>query len=459
MNNHKDFEQYKRIMRFFSALFLLSIEANVFIYSWFKYYNPELRRPFLGKGNLLMIAVYVLLLCVFMAAFGGLKIGYMKKSNMILAQTLSTISMHVVVLVQIVLIAGKLYRFAFLFWVMFAMTAVDIVIAIICIGVFDWLYYKLFPPRKLLLIFQEWQPETFVQKMKSRKDKFDICEYINIEEGLETIQKKILEFDGVILFDLHARKRNYLLKFCYHEGIRAYTTPKISDIILKNAEILHLFDTPLLLSRNAGLSFEQKMLKRFVDILFCGVFLIVASPFMLLTALAVKLYDRGPALFRQKRVTAYGKEFYVYKFRSMIVNAEVAGVAVLAKKNDARITPVGKFIRATRLDELPQLWNVLKGDMSLIGPRPERPELIEKYKEIMPEFSYRLKVKAGLTGYAQVYGKYNTTVYDKLKLDLMYIENYSLLLDIRIIFQTVKVVFMPDSTEGVEDKSENKTNG
>ena len=145
------------------------------------------------------------------------------------------------------------------------------------------------------------------------------------------------------------------------EGIRVYTTPKISDIILKNAEILHLFDTPLFLSRNQGLSFEQRLLKRGMDFVVSLILLVAASPFMLLTAIAVKLYDRGPALFKQERVTVNGKKFHVYKFRSMIVNAEENGVAVLATRNDSRITPVGKFIRATRLDELPQLFNILKG--------------------------------------------------------------------------------------------------
>ena len=170
---------------------------------------------------------------------------------------------------------------------------------------------------------------------------------------------------------------------------------------------------------------------------------------MLLTAIAVKACDGGPVIFSQERVTVDGRRFRVYKFRSMIVNAEKDGVAVLASQHDSRITPVGKVIRATRLDELPQLYNILRGDMSLVGPRPERPEIMKKYEESIPEFSYRLKVKAGLTGYAQVYGKYNTTAYDKLKMDLMYIENYSLLMDLKLLFMTVKVMFMKESTEGL----------
>ena len=171
---------------------------------------------------------------------------------------------------------------------------------------------------------------------------------------------------------------------------------------------------------------------------------------MLLTALAIKLEDHGPALFKQERVTLGGKKFYIYKFRSMIVDAEKNG-AQFSTKNDSRITKVGKFIRATRLDELPQLLNILKGDMSIVGPRPERQTYIDEFCQETPEFIYRLKVKAGLTGYAQIYGKYNTTPLDKLKLDLMYIESYSVLLDIRLIFLTLKIMFTKESTEGVEE--------
>lgn len=449
MNQRKDFEQYKRIMRFLSAMILVAAQTAVFAVCWYRFYNQELRKPYLNKGNLLMIAVYLILLLVFLNAFGGLKIGSMKKSSIILSQVLSIVAMHVIVLIQILLISGKLYRLRWLVTVTLGMTAVDILIAVLFIQAFHVLYYKAFPPRKMLLVYEERPPQPLMRKMYERRDKYNICEHVNIQGRMEEVEKLILKYDGVILCDIHAKSRNHLLKYCYQRGIRVYTTPKISDIILKNAEILHLFDTPLFLSRNQGLSYEQRLLKRGMDFVVSLILLVAASPFMLLTAIAVKLYDRGPALFKQERVTVNGKKFHVYKFRSMIVNAEENGVAVLATRNDSRITPVGKFIRATRLDELPQLFNILKGDMSLVGPRPERPEIIKKYEASIPEFSYRLKVKAGLTGYAQVYGKYNTTAYDKLKLDLMYIENYSLLLDLKLIFMTVKVMFMKESTEGL----------
>ncbi len=177
---------------------------------------------------------------------------------------------------------------------------------------------------------------------------------------------------------------------------------------------------------------------------------------MLLTALAIKIGDGGPVLYRQIRCTKDNREFSILKFRSMVVDAESDGEAVLAKENDDRITPVGKVIRATRLDELPQLINVLKGEMSLVGPRPERPEIIAQYEEEMPEFEFRTRVKAGVTGFAQIYGKYNTVPYDKLKLDLFYIENYSLWMDVKLILMTVKTMLKKDATEGIE---ENQTTG
>ena len=192
-----------------------------------------------------------------------------------------------------------------------------------------------------------------------------------------------------------------------------------------------------------------------MDVIISSLLFIAASPLMLLTALAVKLYDGGAVIYKQKRLTIDGREFYIFKFRSMRMDAEKDGIARLASENDDRITPIGKIIRMTRLDELPQLLNVLKGDMSLVGPRPERPEIAREYEAVLPQFKSRLKVKAGLTGYAQIYGKYNTTPYDKLKLDLTYIQNYSFVLDLKLILLTAKILFMKESTEGVSAMNKN----
>ena len=214
---------------------------------------------------------------------------------------------------------------------------------------------------------------------------------------------------------------------------------------------MNLFDSPLLLSKNDGLQIEQKIVKRLLDIAISATGLLISSPLFLLIAISIKCTDRGPVFYKQKRLTQGGKEFKIYKFRTMVQDAEKGGKAVLARDEDDRILPVGKILRRLRLDELPQLWNILKGDMSMVGPRPERPELMAEIVEEIPEFVYRLKVKAGLTGYAQVYGKYNTTAYDKLKLDLTYIRNYSIFLDLKLILMTPKVMFLKESTEGVKE--------
>ena len=199
-----------------------------------------------------------------------------------------------------------------------------------------------------------------------------------------------------------------------------------------------------------GMNEVERNVKRVFDFLVAFVALVVFSPLFIVCYFSVKHEDGGPAIFKQERIGRFGRPFYIYKFRSMRVDAEKDGVARLASKNDSRITPIGKFIRMVRIDELPQLLNILKGDMTFIGPRPERPEIIKQYLEEMPEFVYRTKVKAGLGGYAQVYGKYNTTPYDKLKLDLFYIENYSVWLDIKLMLLTLKILLKPESTEGID---------
>jgi len=313
-------------------------------------------------------------------------------------------------------------------------------------------YRSFFPPRNLLLIYGDHPIEDIMRKFGSRKDKYRITECVHMDAGIESLTKKAQEekYDGVVIWDVPTSVRNKLLKVFYSRNIRVYMMPKISDVIIKGSDQLHLFDTPILLTREYSLKIEQRLIKRVIDIVCSLILLVIASPIMLITAIIIKLYDGGPALYKQVRCTKNEKEFYILKFRSMRVDAEKDGVARLAAKNDSRITPIGKFIRAVRIDELPQLINILKGEMSFIGPRPERPEIIKQYMEEMPEFAFRMKVKAGLAGYAQVYGKYNTTPYDKLKLDLSYIENYSVWLDIKLMLLTLKILLTPESTEGID---------
>ena len=296
--------------------------------------------------------------------------------------------------------------------------------------------------------------KDLVPKLKTRKDQFNIVDMVSASDETGAIQDAIDRNSTVMLVDISAELRNKIFKYCYENSKRIYVTPKISDIILNGSATIHFFDTPLLLTEGNPLEYEERVIKRTWDILFSLLLMIILSPVMLITALAIKINDGGPVFYKQIRCTKNGAEFGILKFRSMVVDAEKKGKAVLATENDPRITPVGRIIRKCRIDELPQLINVLKGDMSFVGPRPERPEFIQKYMEEMPEFSYRMKIRAGITGYAQLYGKYNTKPYDKLKLDLYYIEQFSIGLDIKLMILTIKILFMKESTEGTAERIE-----
>lgn len=229
-----------------------------------------------------------------------------------------------------------------------------------------------------------------------------------------------------------------------------YDMPSITDMLIASGQILHIVDTPIIKVNKFGPNAFEKIVKRAFDIFASLLLLIITSPIMLITAIAIKVNDGGNIFYRQARLTENGKEFNIVKFRSMVMNAEDLTGVVLAKVDDDRITSVGKIIRKYRIDELPQMINILKGDMSFVGPRPERTEIYDDITKTMPEFDYRLCVKAGLTGYAQIYGKYNTTLRDKLLLDLYYIEKYSLVEDLKLLLLTFKVIFKSDSTEGVK---------
>lgn len=432
-------DRYKRLISVCSATVLVGILAIGFGYVWYTYYSDEIVLPYYRRGNWVLIGIYALLVWLFFRVYGGFKLGYLKKTDILYSQLISIAAVDFVSYFLISLIGRKFMPVT----PMLLLTLVDfgyIALWTLCIG---RIYFMIYPPRKLMILYGSHQAAALVLKMSQRVDKYMICESVSISEPEDKIRELILKYEGVIICDIPAEQRNDYLKFCYEKSVRAYIAPKISDIIIRGADDIRLFDTPLLLCRNYGLDVEQKVLKRLFDIVFSLVTLILVSPFMIFAALAIKLHDGGPVLYKQKRLTIDGKVFDVLKFRSMVVDAEKLSGPVLASDDDPRITPIGRFLRKVRLDELPQLLNILKGDMSVVGPRPERPELSEEYRKEMPEFEFRLKVKAGLTGYAQVTGVYDTVPYDKLKMDLMYIENYSFRMDLQIILMTIKTMLFP----------------
>jgi len=257
---------------------------------------------------------------------------------------------------------------------------------------------------------------------------------------MKDIKQKIKEYDEVYLFDLSAEKRNDLLKICFDENKLVYFTTKLSDMELRTAGLAQDGETPIFYRQSGRIGGISAMIKRAFDIVLSGVLLIILAPLFVIIALCIKLDDEKNVFYYQTRCTRGMKEFQIIKFRSMIVGAEkIAGVQ-LAENRDPRMTRVGYILRKYKLDELPQLINIFKGEMSFVGPRPERPELIEEISEKVPEFTFRTTVRAGLTGYAQVHGDYHTEFLDKLKWDLMYIENFSLMLDLKILLMTIPVV-------------------
>ena len=392
-----------------------------------------------------MIALYAGLLFFFLMTYGGFRIGYLKKGNLLCSQILSIGLLNVITYIQISLLDKKFHDPK----ILTAMTLVQLLTAIVWTILFQRLYRFLFPPRKMLLVCGDRPAFHLMEKINSREDKYYLAKAIHIRAGMDAIIREAQEFDALIIGDIPAKDRNALLKKCFERDIRTYTVPKLSDIMILTSEELDIFDSPLLLSRNEDISGMQRFWKRALDVVCSGAGLVVLSPFFLLVALSIYLTDRGPVFYKQTRLTEGGKEFQICKFRTMIQNAEEKSGARLASENDDRILPIGHFLRRTRLDELPQLLNIWKGEMSLVGPRPERPELAAEIEREIPEFCYRLKMKAGLTGYAQIYGKYNTVPYDKLKLDLTYIRNYSFWLDLKLLLMTPKIMMLKESTEGV----------
>lgn len=444
-------ETLKRLIILQLSFIGLIFQTGFYAWLWFHVYYPYLSTyrglKYYFKGHILIILIYFVLLFFFASTYGALKIGYLKATDVFISDFFSLFFVNVISYFQISLMANWVVRVTPFLEMMVAQTLFSIVWVWFC----DTCYYKAFPPRNILIVHGERPINDIVAKFETRKEKYRIGKCINLSEGMETIKKEIENpYGAVVIWDIPVTERNALLKYCYSKSIRVYMMPKISDVLVKGADQLHLFDTPLYLTREYSLKIEQRIAKRLIDLVCSVLLLIITSPIMLVTAVLIKAYDKGPVFYKQVRCTRDCQEFHIMKFRSMRVDAEKDGVARLASKNDSRITPVGRFIRSTRIDELPQLFNILKGEMSFIGPRPERPEIIAQYIEEMPEFVFRMKVKAGLAGYAQVYGKYNTTPYDKLKLDLTYIEQYSVWMDLKLMLLTLKILIKPESTEGVD---------
>lgn len=441
--------QKRYIYRFFCTTLLCILATGMFLIAWYDFVFENNHTGYLlGVGNLGMaIGIYFILYYFIGRSLRAFRIGVDRKANLLASQVMAIFIANFCELFISCAITGQ-FRYFHIFIIIYSILAFvqSTVLCLIVITLVD-VYRKLFKPQRILEVYSDDSNEKN-EFMNERPDKYKVVDSINVEEGVEKILSVVPNYEAVLLNDIPSELKNNILKECFRIGKRVYFTPKIADIIGKNSENINLFDTPLYLCRNSSMSMGQRVLKRFFDLFFSVLAFIVLSPIFIIVAIIIKIEDNGPVFYKQERITIGGKVFSILKFRSMIVDAEKDGRPHPAGKDDDRITKTGRFIRPTRIDELPQLINIIKGDMSIVGPRPERVEHVEKYTQDIPEFAFRLKVKGGLTGVAQVFGKYNTSPLSKLKMDLYYITNYSLLLDLQIIFETVKILVQKESTEG-----------
>lgn len=450
----------KNIFKIISSFVIVAMHTLLFYYVLFFKYNKILEAP-LYSGGYLMVALYTAMLVAIFSIMGALSVGYNKQFNIIISHIISLLFSDAVAYLQLCLIHRAFLPVHQILLLLLAQIAVSIIWTVI-----DFVLYKKFNPvTDMLLVYGDRKAQELVYKILEREDQYRICETVKYNEAtvfendnIDEVKQSIKRYNAVIICQIKSSVRNDLLKFCYENDIEVFLPPRISDIIIRGAKELNQFDSPFVVCRNCSLNSAQRFFKRMFDIIFslCGI--IILSPLMIIVAAAIKIYDGGPVIFKQKRITLNERVFEIYKFRSMVVDAEKNNAVIPAAENDPRITPVGRLIRKLRIDELPQLFNILKGDMSLVGPRPERVEHHKAYTEIIPEFPYRTKVKAGLTGYAQVMGKYNTSPYDKLLLDLEYIQKFSFFLDFRLLLLTVKILFMKESTEGFKENKEDNDN-
>ena len=421
---------------------------GLFAFVYENYYVNFAFRTHRTIGGIICIAAYFAIYFSFCNLYKAFRIASVNITDTIFSQTISFGLADLVLYIECCL----MHRNKVSIWIGALAFLFQFLGTILIVLVAKQALIKRVIPKETLLIYGSNIPwvnvDTFRNRLLVRYNHlFDICYLNKDDDDPAEIDKNFEKSKAVIMFEMNVEKRAEYIRRCLNNDKIFYFTPEIEDIMCQGCRPKHMLDTPLLKYEYGYMTLQKRFTKRMMDILFAMILIIATSPFMLITAFAVKLQDGGPILYKQRRYTKGMREFTIYKFRSMIVDAEKNG-AQPATVGDSRITKVGAFIRATRIDELPQLFNILKGDMSFVGPRPERIEHVEKYTAELPEFKFRLAVKGGLTGYAQIYGKYNTSAYDKLRLDLMYIENQSLFLDIKLCLLTFKTIFEKESTEG-----------
>lgn len=416
-----------------------------FVYTWLNFYDESAYVSFINNDTVIFGMVYYFIYYLYARLYDAFLVSIKDVSELVCSQILAILFVNLFVLLILTIDKWELP----LLWPMGLCFFIQIVLSVIWSYISTKLYFSFVEPDKCIVIYECDESITNSLYQYDLDRRFEIVEKIQLNEcfsDMDALRKyKVVFLDGI-----HSHERNIILKYCVANNINMYLLPRIGDVIMSGAIPVHMACLPFLRIGRQQPNPENVIIKRIFDLFVSIVALLLLSPVLFCVAIAMKILDNGPIFYKQKRLTKDGKVFDILKFRSMRIDAENDGIARLSNgDDDPRITTIGKVLRKYRLDELPQLINIIKGEMSIVGPRPERPEIAELYTKEIPEFALRLQVKAGLTGYAQVYGKYNTNPYNKLLMDLMYIAKPSLLEDIRIIFATLKVLFILDSTEGI----------
>ena len=449
-------ENFKGLVKLALVLVLILILATLFFDTWVNNYNQLLRFPYVLKGNIFVTLVYMLLLYIFMIVFDCTNISLNRISTLIISEILSVVSCNIFVYMVVIIPAAALGFLPIL--PIIILTVKDIIVILLWSIIVYELSKSFFRNTKLLLISNDKNIDAIINKFSNRKDLYVVEKAVTFNDNLDEVLKLCENYDNVLMGDLKSEDRNDIIKYCFNNSKNVYVIPKISDILIKYSDDVFVLDSPMYYSSNFSLPFESRFFKRLLDIVLSLFVVIVFLPLWLMVSLLIKIEDGGPIFYIQKRVTMNLKEFNIIKFRSM--KCSNSNEVLPTINDDERITKVGKIIRNLHIDEIPQFINVLVGDMSVVGPRPERIEHVRLYSKEIPEFTYRYKVKAGITGLAQIYGKYNTTAMNKLKLDLIYIKKYTPMFDLELMFKTLKVIFMKENTEGFDKNSQEyiKTN-
>lgn len=442
----------RHLIKEMSVIFFIIIQIIIFFNIW-EHYEVNTYFRNINKAWAI-IGSYVIQNLILSKMFGAYDVGKRRTIDILFGQYMTVTICDVLAYLQLCML--KDYPYMYSIKVLGLITIVNCIVMTVGVLMLRMIYYLMSPLQSAILVTtndKSLRNDLSHNKLNKRIRIDKVVIYNKHDEEIKQLKKQLNDYEVVIIDDIPPYMRNNILKYCFENNKKCYAKPKVSDVLVRGATITRLCYNSMLMYDNPKITFWQSGLKRIFDIVFASIALVFLLPLFLVVAIGIKLTDGGPVFYTQNRYTKDKKIFKIYKFRSMYVNNPNS--SCLARKNDSRITPIGVVLRRLHIDELPQVINIIKGDMSIVGPRPDMIEIYTLYKDSYPEYEYRLKMKAGLTGYAQIYGKYNTSPQDKLKFDMIYICNYSFMLDLKLILLTLKVMFAKDTSEGIE---EDKTN-